>query len=130
MLKYISAATAPMGTNCYVVFCTDTLQAAVIDPADADTALAIAGREGLTIGRILLTHGHFDHIGAVDEICAHYDAPLYMHIEDISKLSDAAESGELFRVALAPVTEMEIIPADKTGRALLQQIFQKTFPWG
>ena len=53
-----------------------------------------------------------------------------LRYDDTGKLSDAAESGELFRVALAPVTEMEIIPADKTGSALLQQIFQKTFPWG
>jgi len=89
MLKYISAATAPMGTNCYVVFCTDTLQAAVIDPADADTALAIAGREGLTIGRILLTHGHFDHIAGVRKLKQLTGASVAIHRADAPMLTDA-----------------------------------------
>ena len=54
-------------TNCYLLF-TES-EAVVIDPGyEADTVLdALAGRK---LKAILLTHGHFDHVGAVRELAA------------------------------------------------------------
>jgi len=52
-----------LNTNCYLVWDKQTLEAAVIDPADSgDTISEEILREKLNLKRIVLTHGHFDHI--------------------------------------------------------------------
>ena len=55
-------------TNSYFYIDDETRHGFLIDPgAQADELLKIIGREKFTIEKILLTHGHFDHIGAVEE---------------------------------------------------------------
>ena len=63
-------------TNCYLLF-NDT-EALVIDPGyEADTILdALQGRK---LRAILLTHGHFDHVGAVKELVAETGCDVYLH---------------------------------------------------
>ncbi len=79
-------------TNCYLV--SDKNGAAVvIDPgAEADRILRMAERNGVTISAVLLTHGHYDHIGAVDEICEKTNAPLMIHCLDEEMLLDAEKN--------------------------------------
>lgn len=56
-------------TNCYIVWDEHTKNAAVIDPGDDGAYLADCLKKlGLSLQYILLTHGHFDHIGGVDEL--------------------------------------------------------------
>lgn len=56
-------------TNCYIVWDENTKNAAVIDPGDDGAYLSdCLKKNGLTLQYILLTHGHFDHIGGVDEL--------------------------------------------------------------
>ena len=56
-------------TNCYIVWDENTKNAAVIDPGDDGAYLADRlKKNGLTLRCILLTHGHFDHIGGVEEL--------------------------------------------------------------
>lgn len=56
-------------TNCYIVWDENTKNAAVIDPGDDGAYLSDRlKKNGLTLQYILLTHGHFDHIGGVDEL--------------------------------------------------------------
>jgi glyoxylase-like metal-dependent hydrolase (beta-lactamase superfamily II) len=62
-------AVGPIQTNCYVV--TDGIGglAAVIDPgAESDAILAYLEEQNLTPHTVLLTHGHFDHVGAVEKL--------------------------------------------------------------
>ena len=62
----------PLGsyqTNCYIVRSEDTNTCAVIDPGfEPETILARLNELGLTLDAILLTHGHFDHVGAVEPL--------------------------------------------------------------
>ena len=62
----------------------------IIDPGTASSKLMkdIDDRGGIVDG-IVLTHGHFDHIGGVDALVEHYHCPLYMNAWDKDMLKDA-----------------------------------------
>ena len=62
-----------VGTNVYLIVHTDTKEAILIDPADAaDRIKADIEALGVRLAGILLTHGHFDHIGAARELADTY----------------------------------------------------------
>ena len=76
-----------MGVNCYVL--SDNGEAAVIDPgADYETIKSYIDENGLTLTKILLTHGHFDHIGAVSALAKNTGAKVYIHSGDSKMLVD------------------------------------------
>lgn len=76
-------ALGPLETNCYIVIDEKTLACAVIDPAgDASTLLDYLEDNHLKCRFALLTHGHFDHVGAVNELLEETDAVLAMHKAD------------------------------------------------
>jgi glyoxylase-like metal-dependent hydrolase (beta-lactamase superfamily II) len=55
--------------NCTLIWCEETKQAAVVDPGgDIEDIVAAAVRRGVTIVKILLTHGHIDHAGGAAEL--------------------------------------------------------------
>ena len=71
-------------TNCYVVADEKTLECAVIDPgSDASTILDYLEETHLRCRFVLLTHGHFDHTGAVGDVLAETDALLMVHKADV-----------------------------------------------
>ena len=80
--------TFPLGayqTNCYLVWGEGSDTCVVIDPGyEAETVLAETKRLGKTVEAILLTHGHFDHVGAVRDIAAETDCKVYLCEEDLS----------------------------------------------
>jgi hydroxyacylglutathione hydrolase len=70
----------PIGTNCYVVRASQTAdEAVVVDPGGdgADLRLELA-RLGTRCVAILITHGHWDHLGGVAELAEGTGAPVYM----------------------------------------------------
>lgn len=72
-----------LATNCYVVTDEDSLLCAVIDPGDeSGTILDYLEDNKLQCKAILLTHGHFDHVGAVAAVMEETGAELYMHLND------------------------------------------------
>ena len=63
--------------NCSLLVCRATRRAAVVDPGgDLDDIVAAAVRDGATIERILVTHGHIDHAGAAAELAARLSVPI------------------------------------------------------
>lgn len=81
---------------CYIV-ADDHGAAAVIDPgADAAAIRRTLAAHRLTLSAILLTHAHFDHIGAVDALLDGTAVPLYCHREDIPALRDPAANLSAF----------------------------------
>ena len=78
----------PLGayqTNCYILWDTDSDDCIVIDPGyEAETVLRKAKTLGKSIAAICLTHGHFDHVGAVQEIVAETNCLVYLHAAELS----------------------------------------------
>ena len=89
-------------TNCYIVHNEGSKQCIVIDPGyAADTILNRAAVLGLEIQAILLTHGHFDHVGAVRQIAADTDCQVYLQEQELS-LPTAMTDGPLYYTDLYP----------------------------
>ncbi len=90
--------TLPLGmlqTNCYLVF-DDAGTAVVIDPAEeAEKILTAAQQNGAAIAAILLTHGHFDHVGAVRAVAEATHCPVWMHEKELT-LPTSITAGELY----------------------------------
>jgi hydroxyacylglutathione hydrolase len=63
--------------NCTLLWCEQTRKAAVVDPGgDLDDILALAARAGVSIEKILLTHGHIDHAGGTAELARRLGVPI------------------------------------------------------
>lgn len=63
--------------NCYILVSAEK-NAAVVDPGDdAERIAQVVEEQGLTVKQIWLTHGHFDHIGAVKELAQNWGAKVY-----------------------------------------------------
>ncbi len=78
-----------METNCYLVSNEDTKEAVLIDPAECpDNIVNYIKDEGLALQAILLTHGHFDHIGGIDGFVAEFHVPVYAHGKEQALLKD------------------------------------------
>lgn len=77
-MKVYPLALGPLQTICYIV--SNDQKAVVIDPgANAGQVIRYLGTKKLELEAILLTHGHFDHIGAVNELAEKYQVPIYAH---------------------------------------------------
>lgn len=78
MLNVYPLVLGPVQTTCYVV--SSQGRAVIVDPAaNATKIIQYLGTKKLIPEAILLTHGHFDHIGAVNELAAKYSLPIYAH---------------------------------------------------
>ncbi|MCG3418708.1 MBL fold metallo-hydrolase [Oceanobacillus jordanicus] len=84
----------PIGTNCYIIH--NEGNALIIDPGgNPEKVMALMEDLILTPKAILLTHAHFDHIGAVQELREKYQIDVYLHSEEKNWLQDASLNGSL-----------------------------------
>ncbi|KGX85011.1 MBL fold metallo-hydrolase [Pontibacillus marinus] len=92
-----------LGTNCYLI--EQNKNTLIIDPGgDADKLIRMIERRELTPKAILLTHAHFDHIGALDEVRDHFNVPVYVHEEEKDWLNDPEKNGsKFFSMVVSPI---------------------------
>jgi glyoxylase-like metal-dependent hydrolase (beta-lactamase superfamily II) len=96
MLKVHALALGAYQTNCYIIHDEHSKTCCVIDPGyDADTILDKLEALGLTLEAILLTHGHFDHVGAVKDLAAETQCDVYLHPDDLS-MPPMMTAGQLY----------------------------------
>ena len=85
MLKVYAMALGAYQTNCYIIHEENSKSCCVIDPGyDADRILDKLESLGLSLEAVLLTHGHFDHVGAVKDLAAETQCDVYLHSEDLT----------------------------------------------
>ena len=83
MLHIITLPLGAYQTNCYIVWNENSQQCLVIDPGyESDEILSLT--QGKQISAILLTHGHFDHVGGVGQLACETGCRVYICPEDLS----------------------------------------------
>ena len=112
MAQIITLPLGPIQTNCYLVADPEARAAVVIDPGDvAGRILDVLKRNDWAVQYVLLTHAHFDHIGAVAEIMAATRAPLAIHPGELPLLR--AKGGALLfglDIPAAPEPDVHLEP--------------------
>ncbi len=77
-----------VGTNCYFIINEETKGMLIVDPGDSAQMLVEKIRLGVLIPKaILLTHGHFDHVMAAQELAKTFDLKIYAHEEEKDTLN-------------------------------------------
>ncbi len=76
--------------NCYILTCPRTRESVIIDPA-AEPEKILRALKGTKVKYILVTHGHMDHIGALEEVREGTKAPVGIHEQDARALGRKAD---------------------------------------
>ena len=88
-MRMSKLVVGPVATNCYIVSDENTKEAFIIDPgAEPDRIIEKVKEIGVSIKAILLTHGHFDHISAVNELKREFSVDVYVGQEDADLMAD------------------------------------------
>ena len=109
-LDVIQLSVAPIGTNCYVVRKSGADEAVVIDPGGEVPRIVLALEEtGARCAGILITHGHWDHLGGVAELAEATGAPVHMARAERTLLErlDSISPAELGLRSYAPELLLE-----------------------
>lgn len=94
-------AVAPFYKNGFVVGCERTREGILIDPGDeVDELLGAAFEADVRIQRILLTHGHVDHVTGVAAAKEALDVPVHLHRDDLFLYEAAVEHGKMFGLSV------------------------------
>ncbi|WP_445773822.1 MBL fold metallo-hydrolase [Shewanella sp.] len=106
-MKYQIIPVTPFQQNCSVIWCDKTLKAAVVDPGgDIDRILAEITKLGLSVDKILLTHGHIDHVGGAASLAANLSVPIIgPHEADKFWLDNLVKQSQNFGFARAEAFE-------------------------
>lgn len=76
-LKAVIIPVTPLQQNCCLLWCTETLKGAFTDPGgDLDLLKRAAAQQGVTVEKILVTHGHLDHCGQAGLLAKELGVPI------------------------------------------------------
>ena len=93
-MQMLTMCVGSYRTNCYMLW--EDKECVLIDPGfEPEEILEQVRCKGKTVAAILLTHGHFDHVGGVRHIAGETGCPVYIHQADVT-LPSRHSNGEIF----------------------------------
>ncbi|HRQ56589.1 MAG TPA: MBL fold metallo-hydrolase [Azoarcus taiwanensis] len=128
MIDYRIVPVTPFQQNCSVIWCSETRKAAVVDPGgDIDRITALIAELGVSVERILITHGHLDHAGGTARLAEKLGVPIDgPHMDDRFWIDGMEEQSRMFGVAGAQTFTPDrwLVDGDtvSVGKATLQVI--------
>lgn len=98
MLKYRVIPVTPFQQNATLIWCDQSLDAAIIDPGgDLHKIKMAVEQEGVNLTQILLTHGHIDHVGGTAELSENMQLPIIgPHIDDQFWIDGLVQQSSMF----------------------------------
>lgn len=107
-MQYRIIPVTSFAENCTIIWCEKTKKAAIVDPGGESAQIKkLISQLDVMIEKILLTHGHLDHVGAASELAQYYNVAIYGPNEQDQFLLDnlpiqAAQFGLPFASAFTP----------------------------
>jgi len=103
-LQFEIVPVTPFQQNCSIIWCDETNEAAMVDPGgDIDLLKEKVQQLGLTVTKLILTHGHLDHVGGTAPLAAEMGVPVIgPHKDDVFWLQGLPRQSEMFGF---PLTE-------------------------
>lgn len=108
-LKFEIVPVTAFQQNCSIIWCDKTLDAAIVDPGgDVCALLDNVSQLGVKVSKILLTHGHLDHVGGTRELAEILKVPvLGPEKQDAFLFESLGAQSEMFGFPLAQAFEPE-----------------------
>ena len=117
-LRVYVMEVGPLVVNAYIVEEPSSKKAVVVDPGDDGDALLHEIRtRGLSVEKILLTHGHFDHVGAVRLLREKTGAAVHVHADAAGRMATARRQGLMFGLSVddPPPPDVIVGEGDRIG---------------
>ncbi len=109
----VMLTVGPLEENCWLIADRHTREAVLVDPGDeAPRLLDAVSNAGYTLSAIWLTHAHFDHVGAVEEIVRSHDIPVRLHPLDIPIYESATSSAAHWGLSVTQPTAQTVALAE------------------
>jgi hydroxyacylglutathione hydrolase len=127
-MKFAILPVTPFQQNCSLIWCEATRRAALVDPGgDVEVLLAAVARAGVTLEKLLLTHGHIDHVGGALELSRRLGLPIFgPHPDDAFLLDSLPAQAEMYgfppAAAFAPQEWLRDGDSVQVGKLVLQVI--------
>ncbi|CAN5573055.1 MBL fold metallo-hydrolase [soil metagenome] len=104
----------PFQENCYVVGDEGSGVGALIDPGDEAARISMAVEQtGLDISKIILTHAHIDHVGAVVELVNEYSCPVLAHEESVPMLGALPTQAVMMGIKFGEIPKIDTFIEDE-----------------
>ncbi|SON48329.1 MBL fold metallo-hydrolase [Vibrio tapetis] len=106
-LKYQVVPVTSFSQNCSIVWCDETMEAVVVDPGgDVKHLVTIIQELGVKVVKILLTHGHLDHVGGTEDLAREMVTPIIgPHKDDNFWLQGLEGQSQMFGFPLTEAFE-------------------------
>lgn len=117
-LRVYVMEVGPLAENTYIVEHAATRKGLVVDPGfDGEEILDRLAERGITLEKILLTHGHLDHVAAVRVLKERTGATIHIHPDDSERMQTADVQGRMFglRIEAPPPPDVLLSEGDRIG---------------